>query len=54
MQITCKDVGAEYETFGKGFSFQDFSKTPKEKLPYKDVEITFLDKLKKKWGKVYF
>lgn len=28
MQITCKDVGAEYETFGKGFSVQDFSKTP--------------------------
>jgi hypothetical protein len=28
MQIGCKDIGADYETFGKGFGAMDFTKTP--------------------------
>jgi hypothetical protein len=28
MQISCKDIGPDYETFGKGFGEQDFTKTP--------------------------
>ena len=28
MNVSCKEVGQDYETFGKGFSLQDFSKTP--------------------------
>lgn len=28
MQVTFKEVGPDYETFGKGFEVQDFNKTP--------------------------
>jgi hypothetical protein len=28
MHVACKEIGADYETFGKGFGAQDFTKTP--------------------------